>query len=1776
MAIRNRKVTLAEVRAKGLDTVISELENRRKNQTAIMSSQERQEQKPDYSAAAEIAEQKQKRAQADAGEAPKYAQNVAPKVTTGTYGAMGQQQELSGFSGQLEQDKKQREQQQKAWEEERKARAKAEHYRTLEQQQKDEETLQADIDELNNWTEEDREALKTYIIERGYESGVNPMYSAGTARAKAAKLFEKYGAKKVNELAESYGRWENARNAEEIAQAGIYVAAGDGFGGTLSNLGANIVSVGTNVAGAVTGGAGYLEELTRRTGRYSTLDPNNAGQVFGTWGGAVREETARRIGESWAGNVGATVYQGAMSAADSLARALTLGPAGAATLAATDSAARTISEASRQGASPAQAVTLGIATAGIEYLTEKIPMERLFKAAKGGAKGAGAFIKEVLKQGGIEAATEEISLLGSMAAEAVILGERDSTRQRIGDLVANGMSYQEAREQVNRENWDEAVQTFAVSFAAGVFGSGAGQAIGARANRQEAQPQQQQTQAAQPQAVQTGPQAVQAEPKTAQQRLMETMAPIAQNAPRAETDPETERASQVAQGMLSGIVSPQTVDTQEQSTGGGQRQVEQWERDNVEGIRQVIRDVESGMSQQELREKSRQYEAEYERLQSGGTEGERRTAHFLYSAYDSAAKNPQATAQMYRDAMPQLEADIGIKGTGAAEANFSGKRDFYDLLGEDNMQPDRATDVRPMEMIRTDAQGRNVSDTAGNLYGAGVTSDDMADEIQKLAAIGALSFDRRSNREAMAAAAEEIKRKGRKATEREITNRAMNGKPKEGDIEKGMLLYAEYVRKGDIDSASEMAVDLATLGHRAGRDLQLFKLLRMMTPEGQLMTMQKSIERNVESLKKSGSVSKDYETGEIAPELQQDYLDAAKEAMEAKTPKEQKKAEEKLREAETAIMEAEAARLPATFKEKWNTWRYMAMLGNAKTQIRNFMGNALWMPYKAAKDTMAAAAESFLLPKSQRTKAVLNMANEGDRKLLDWAKQDAKSGEVSDALKYSAKLGDDMTRNRMDEGRRIFNTEALERVRKFVESVPQKGDMWFKNPHYANSLAGFLKARGYTVQQVQNGEVSAEIMTEARSYAIEEAMKATFNDSNAFSDFVSNLRYRGDNVFGKVANIIGEGVLPFRRTPANILVRFTEYSPVGLAKTAWDAAAHLRNGDMSAAAVIDELAAGLTGSAAMTLGFFLAKGIAGFNLRGSNTDDDEKRQGHQDYALEFSIDGQEYSYKIDWAAPANLPLFLGANLYEIMSGKGQDTSVSAFTSFIYNLGNMFEPMLSLSCLSGLNDLFEAGRYAREGGSLYAAAAQIATGYFTQGIPALLRQSAQAGQEVKQSTFANSPDPLLRDIGREAANIPYLDKIVDVKTDAVNAWGEKEVEENGLIRAFHAYLNPGTWKKIDNSELEREVMRLNEAVPDSVSPKDTPKAITYTDKNGQRHQNHRLTEEEYQTLATTQGQTAADMLNAAIKNPAYKAMTDAQKAKVFEYVYDYAREKGRAAALEGYDGMAEWMKEVSGKDPAAIIRRVASAAMDDSISGSDAQELSQAYKVYQGMNAAQRAAFREDAAGRVKYYLEAKDAGIKESAFLSLYSKYRAIDGNGKKASQKANEWALALDKARQNGTITREQAEALKTSMVFRTSLTADSEKYDEMVSTGVKPETAYDVSQLLAGIKPYEGSDTVKPVQKYEAIAESKYTDAEKDLIMKAYMPDYDPTDESPNKTELKYDTVRDLGYSPEEYVDIYQAYLDADKKAQKIAAIQRLGYSYTQAQLLYSIFEGKYFKGK
>ena len=1277
------------------------------------------------------------------------------------------------------------------------------------------------------------------------------------------------------------------------------------------------------------------------------------------------------------------------------------------------------------------------------------------------------------------------------------------------------MSYQEAKAQIYKELWKEAAQTYAVSAFSGGLSAAGATIAGDVVNRPQ-QEATQQTEAAAP---------LQQEAKSAEDVLAEAVgAELAQNAPApAPAQPMTEQQ----QHLENGIAATLGVENKKPA-----------ERISMEDFANNKKDAPL----------------------SGGRDG-------LDNRKPAGASSDASTNIMGNE-------NAEVKGIGAAEENFSGKAQYQDLLYEGKVQPDREGDVRPMEVPIKDSYDRNVSEFVANAYGAKVTSDRMANEIEMLVQEGALGFDKRSNQDALNDAAAEIETKGAATIRNQITRNVANGRIKDGDIEKAMLLYASYANKNGARAqadAAEIMVDLTTMAHMTGRNLQLFKLLRKLTPEGQLMAIKQNVQRNVENMKRAGLVKKDFEA-DIDSDLMNEYKAAVAENARAVTDEQKQQSEQKMRELQEAIYAKAAAEMPATFKAKWDAWRYMAMLCNAKTQARNFGGNAAMIPYKEVKDRMAALFEKAFVSKDKRTKSLLT-----DPKLVAWAKEDLKTEDVQNALKYSAKIGDDATNAKFSEGKKVFDNKALEAVRKFSEKVPQAGDMIFKNGYYARTLADFLRARGYTAEDVQSGKVSEAVLNEGRGYAVEEAMKATFNDSNAFSDMISSMRFKeADNVWKKAANIAGEGVLPFRRTPANIMVRFAEYSPAGLAKGVWDMATKVRNGDLSAAAALDEIAAGVTGSAAMALGYFMAKGIAGVKLTGGKLDEDEERQGHQKYAIEFMIDGKEYSYKIDWAAPANMPLFVGANIYDMLENAGQDTDVSFITSFIHGMGTMFEPILALSCMSSLNEVVEGVRYAGEGEAIYSLAVDIATSYFMQGIPALLRQTYTATQKNKQTTFANSDDPTIRDLQNLGAQIPFAAK--NFQTDKRNAWGETQDMGNAVTRAANAYLNPGTFKQIENNAVEQELARLKEAQTESVSPPDVKKTISYTDKNGEEHKSRRLTEEEYQKLAEAQGKTAKEVLNKLVESSDYKALTDAQKAKVVGLVYDYAREHGRVEAIADYKGYSDsWMQNISGKEAKTIVNKVVAAEMSDSISAItnawsnkwDAAEsveaLDAAYEVYHNMSQTTRNEIKKDSSGRMAAYLEARSSGVKTETFVDLYKTYWELDKSSKKVADKANQWAYTLERAQESGKINERQQSVLKDALGFRTSIPVDATKFDEMTESGLTAKAAQETVKAIGNLLPEDGYKNVRDIQNWDAIAAMTISDTEKVAAMKAYMSD---------TQEAKLDEVLGMGYSPEQYTQIWRivdGYTSGTgKKKRTIAYMQnQFGISYNTAKTLYEVFK-------
>lgn len=436
-------------------------------------------------------------------------------------------------------------------------------------------------------------------------------------------------------------------------------------------------------------------------------------------------------------------------------------------------------------------------------------------------------------------------------------------------------------------------------------------------------------------------------------------------------------------------------------------------------------------------------------------------------------------------------------------------------------------------------------------------------------------------------------------------------------------------------------------------------------------------------------------------------------------------------------------------------------------------------------------------------------------------------------------------------------------------------------------------------QNPSNGGEINGLIDRARAYAIKEAQKATYRDYNAFSDWVSKWGRpkEGDGALAKAKNVAAEGAVPFKRTPANLLVRGVEYSPLGLSKGIYDAATKVRNGDMAAAEAIDEIASGLTGTVLCGLGALLRH--LDF-LSGGGSDDEDKDKflkmlGQQEYAL--SIGGKTYS--IDWLSPDSLPLFLGAKMYDMIAGsetKEKRNLGDIFTETLSILGQITEPMLELSMLSSVSDLMNNVSYA-DNKMLYLLS-NMAVSYASQFVPTAGGQIERTFfEDERQTTYVDRGSSIDSDwqyaIGQVFNKIPGVEYNQIPYTDA---WGRTQDTGSLLYRAFMNFISPANVSEDRSTEVDRELERLYDAGYSSVLP-EKPKQNTMVDEQF-------MTANEYSTYSTVKGQTSFDVISALLGNSLYEKMSDEEKATAVSNVYSYANALAKNEVLKERGERAE--------------------------------------------------------------------------------------------------------------------------------------------------------------------------------------------------------------------------------------------------------------------------------
>ena len=259
---------------------------------------------------------------------------------------------------------------------------------------------------------------------------------------------------------------------------------------------------------------------------------------------------------------------------------------------------------------------------------------------------------------------------------------------------------------------------------------------------------------------------------------------------------------------------------------------------------------------------------------------------------------------------------------------------------------------------KTDNSSRKVSQYARTIIEGGQLTEDMLSVTKQQIMKGQLSYTPTTNTANKTFAENEIlHHRAEGKWEAAVKG---DGVPTAKDIAVGEALLRLSVDRKDTVGAAKLIAELCEVGTRAGQAVQAMSLLKRMDGMGQLYYVQKCVDRlNRDLMKKYGNRRN-------IPQVEIDE-DLALQLANSKTA-------DDFAISYAAIMQNIGDQVPSTFLDKWNAWRYLAMLANPTTHVRNLVGNAVFVPAVKIKDVLAAVGERAFLKKDkkdQRTKSII-------------------------------------------------------------------------------------------------------------------------------------------------------------------------------------------------------------------------------------------------------------------------------------------------------------------------------------------------------------------------------------------------------------------------------------------------------------------------------------------------------------------------------------------------------------------------------------------------------------------------------------------------------------------------------------------------------------------------------------------------------------------------------------------------------------------------------------
>ena len=739
----------------------------------------------------------------------------------------------------------------------------------------------------------------------------------------------------------------------------------------------------------------------------------------------------------------------------------------------------------------------------------------------------------------------------------------------------------------------------------------------------------------------------------------------------------------------------------------------------------------------------------------------------------------------------------------------------------------------------------------------GKTGKDVAKELYKTD-----TYTPISNLDTITEANKNIGRNGVEATYNAFrTKLRTNEKVTLQDIATGERLIQIYSQNGDYQKVNDLIQDVAILGTELGQQVQAFSLIKKASPEGQLQYLKKLVDRT--NIKEDTDIKV--------------TEDMTKKILESKNENELEK-----NMSDVAVEIAE--QLPISRRDKIRSWRYLSMLGNPKTHIKNVGANVFMNLTQSAKNIVAGGVEDVVgtFNKNLEKTKTLKPANKEQK---NFAKQDAEY--MQDLIDGGGKFD---VGNIIQNNKKQFDNKMLNKIAEFNSDMLDVEDKIFLKLAYKQAMQNYMSAN-----KLKANDMQGKILEKARQYASIQAQEATFHQFNALANTLNQVENRG-GVGGKIV----EAILPFKKTPMNIAKEGLEYSPVGLAKSiTYDLGQlsaktnaykkQLKEGKITqeqykaetsklATKTIDNFAKGFTGSSIAVLGYFLSQ--AGILKAGNDGDDDEFKEslGEQEYAIKIG----DNTYTLDWISPSAIPLFTGATIQQLRSGETKADG-SLINSTMTGLAKSFEPMTEMSMLQGLTSAISS--YEKGSNMFFDLFASMTTSYLGQFIPTALGQVARTIDPYERDTSTTKKgieSKTDRFVKQTMNKIPGISQKLPVKKDV---WGNDKKRANNVgVRLLENAILPFNRKELIADRTDKELLKVFDETGEKVLPSAPSKDLTIN------KQKYRMTSKEYNDARKTFGQTSKKLLDDLFSSKDYLSLSSEGRAKAIQDVYSYAKEE----------------------------------------------------------------------------------------------------------------------------------------------------------------------------------------------------------------------------------------------------------------------------------------------